>query len=360
MRIAMIGHKRIPGREGGIEVVVEELAVRMAARQHALTVYNRMKRGVSKDKTYRGVRIVNVPTINTKTLDAILCAALATVHALFCGYDIIHYHAEGPCAMIWLPRLFGVRVVATIHGLDWQRSKWNVFAARFLRFGERMAVRHADEIIVLSRNVQNYFHAAYRRETRYIPNGVEPPTFRRVNIINARYGLAGGDYLLFLARIVPEKGLHYLLEAFRDIRTDKKLVVAGDESHSSDYAQEVRRMAAGDKRVIFTGFVRGAELEELYSNAALYVLPSDVEGMPLTLLEAMSYGLPCLVSSIEENMEIIGDRGAGFNPGDVNDLKNKLRVLLTEESVRRSYPMERYSWDRISEVTLGVYSKEEK
>jgi len=328
LRIAMIGHKRIPGREGGVEVVVEKLSTRMAALGHDVTVYNRSKKGVSAEKEYQGVHVITVPTIEKKCLNAIVYSVLATIHAVFQRYDIIHFHAEGPCSMLWLAKLFGKRTIATIHGLDWQRAKWGGFATKYLMFGEKMAAKYADEIIVLSKNVQQYFKTRYGRETHYIPNGVNEPTIREAKIIKEKWGLEKDSYILFLARIVPEKGLHYLLEAFRGIDTDKRLVVAGDSSHTDDYLEKIKRLAAEDERVIMTGFVKGEVLEELYSNCYLYVLPSDVEGMPLTLLEAMSYGCRCLVSDIPENIEMGSENAAWFQHGNIDDLRNIIASII--------------------------------
>ena len=362
LRIAMIGHKRIPGREGGVEVVVEELSTRMAAAGHQVTVYNRAKRGFPKEREYKGVRIITVPTLNKKSLDALIYAFFASVHALFGHYDVIHYHSEGPCAMLFIPKIFGKRLVATIHGLDWQRAKWGGLGTRFLLLGERMAAKHADEVIVLSRNVQKYFMDKYRRDTHYIPNGVNEPVRREVNLIREKWGLEKDSYILFLARIVPEKGLHYLLEAFKGVKTDKKLVIAGDSSHTDGYLQTIKRMASEDPRVIMTSFVKGEALEELYSNCLLYVLPSDVEGMPLTLLEAMSYGCCCLVSSIDECMEVVEDRGVRFLKSEVPDLKAKLEMLSGNADAVEVYKKKaavfvarKHCWDVVAEKTGYLY-----
>lgn len=329
LKIAMIGHKRIPSREGGVEVVVEELAARMVQNGHEVHVYNRSghpvsgqknenhadcagkytNKGNEKIKKYKGIRIITIPTFSGKRLNAVVYSFLATIRALFGKYDVIHYHAEGPCAMIGIAHFFHIHTVATIHGLDWQRAKWGGFATRFLLFGEKMAVKYADEMIVLSKNMQEYFLKTYGRKTTLIPNGVSKPEIRSDRLIYEKWGLKKDEYILFLARIVPEKGLHYLLEAFRETETEKKLVIAGGSSHTDNYMREMQEKAAKDDRVLMTGFVQGEILEELYSNAYIYVLPSDVEGMPISLLEALSYGNCCLVSDIAENVEVIRDAG---------------------------------------------------
>ncbi|NLI20039.1 MAG: glycosyltransferase family 4 protein [Clostridiales bacterium] len=371
MKIAMIGHKRVPSREGGVEIVVEELAARMAALGHRVDVYNRSGRHVSgreyaahaQSGPYRGMRLITVPTFPSDKLNALVYAALATLRALFGRYDVIHYHAEGPCAMLWLRRLFGIRTVATIHGLDWQRAKWGGFAKRYLLYGERCAVRCAGDIIVLSENMRRYFREQYGRETVFIPNGVGQPDPAPAEEITRRWGLVKDGYILYLGRIVPEKGLHYLIEAYRQLHTDQRLVVAGGSSHTDAYLRQVREAARDDGRILFTGFVQGQALAELYGNAYLYVLPSDLEGMPLSLLEAMSYGNCCLVSDIPENTEVVGDHAATFAHGSADALRQSLAALLADPAVVRAYKAgarahieSRHGWDAVAAETLALYA----
>ena len=369
LKIAMIGHKRIPSREGGVEVVVEELAARLVEKGYRVDAYNRSgyhvsgkEYGNSKKKYYKGIRVIVIPTFKNGKLNAIVYSFLASLRALFGGYDVIHYHAEGPCATLFIPKIFGIRVVATIHGLDWQRAKWGNFASLVLRFGEKMAARHADEVIVLSRNVQKYFEDTYGRKTRYVPNGIARPQIQGVREIADKFGLEKDGYILFLARLVPEKGLHYLIEAFMQLETDKKLVIAGGSSHSFEYMKHIKKIAEKDRRIIMTDFVQGRVLEELYSNAYLFVLPSDVEGMAISLLEAMSYGNCCLVSDIKENLEVVEDKAVSFRRGDVKDLRDKLRELLANPDKVAAYKAQssdficnKYNWDSMVEQTEALY-----
>lgn len=368
MKIAMLGHKRIPSREGGVEVVVEELATRMVQQGHEVVAYNRKGKHVSDEryavaqqKEYKGVRIISVPTIEKKGLNALVYSFFATIKAVFGRYDVIHYHAEGSCAMLWIPKIFGVRIIATIHGLDWQRAKWGGFATKYLLFGEKIAAKRADEVIVLSKNMQRYFMETYQRETRYIPNGLVLPEPKEASEITKIYGLGKEDYILFLARIVPEKGVHYLIEAFRKTDTDKKLVIAGGASHTAGYYQKIKEMAKKDKRIIMTGFVQGELLEELYSNCCLYVLPSDIEGMPISLLEAMGYGRCCLISDIPENTELAGEFARTFQHGDAEDLRIQLEDFLQKKdydgSRSRKYVEQNFHWDYVVEQTLKLYEK---
>lgn len=388
MKIAFIGHKRVPSREGGIEIVVEELSTRMARLGHKVVLYNRRGHNVAgkqydnasnrsvKDFFYKGVRITSVPTIEAKGLAALSSSFFATVKAIAARPDVIHYHAEGPCVMLRLANWAGIRTVATIHGLDWQRAKWGRFASAYLKLGERTAATCADEVIVLSRNVQQYFKDTYGRETRFIPNGIERAEFPStveggtvdgsgapsVSILDA-YGLQRDGYVLFLGRIVPEKGVHYLIETFKSIDTDKKLVIAGGASDSKDYYERIRQATAEDPRIVFTGFVKGNDLRELYGNAYVYVLPSDLEGMPMSLLEAMSYGNCCLVSDIPECVEVVGDHAVTFKHGDVDDLRTRLQTLLDDadkvrcyQSGAAEYITQRYNWDAVVEQTLELYA----
>lgn len=374
LKIAMIGHKRIPSREGGVEIVVDELSTRYVKLGHRVDAYNRCGTHVSgkkfdeaRGKSYKGVRLIQIPTFKNSTLNAPVYSVLATFRALFGRYDVIHYHAEGPCMMLWLPKLFGKHVVATIHGLDWQRSKWEGLAVRVLKFGEKMAAKYADDVIVLSKNVQEYFRENYGRETVFIPNGVNRPTLRKADMIRSQYGLEKDSYILFLARIVPEKGLHYLIEAYQQVETDKRLVIAGGVSHSREYMEQIHAMAAKDSRILMTDFVQGQVLEELCSNAYLFVLPSDVEGMAVSLLEAMSYGNCCLVSDIKENTEVVETHAVTFRKGDVSDLREKLRELLSDaeqvakiKSESADFICGKYHWDSVVEETMSIYRKNEK
>ncbi len=370
-KIAMIGQKRSPSREGGVEVVVTQLSVRMAKRGYHLDLYNRWGYHVSGRSftdesgiTYPEIRTLKIPTFRNGKLNAIVYTILGTIRALFGGYDVIHYHAEGPCIMLWLPKLFGIRVIATIHGLDWQRAKWGNFASKVLKTGEKVAAKYADEIIVLSQNVQEYFKTTYGRNTHYIPNGIENPVLREAKQIKDKWGLEKDSYILFLARIVPEKGLHYLIDAYEQLHTDKRLVIAGGSSNAMEYMEEIRRKASENENIFMTDFVQGEILAELLSNAYLFVLPSDVEGMAISLLEAMSYGNCCLVSDISENIEVVEDRAVSFRKGDVQDLKEKLSVLLEDKAKVEAFKQNasdfitgKYNWDDVIDETLKLYKK---
>ena len=318
VNIAMIGHKRIPSREGGIEIVVDELATRMAAKGHKVIAYNRKGHNVAgaefdgnvhsanKPFVYNGVRVVPVPTFEAKGLAALTSSFFATLKAIAARPDVIHYHAEGPCVMLRLAHWAGIRTVATIHGLDWQRAKWGKFAS------------------------------------------------------------------MYLGRIVPEKGVHYLIDAFKRLDTGKRLVIAGGASDSAEYYESVRKAAGSDPRIVLAGFTQGAELAELYSNAYAYVLPSDLEGMPMSLLEALSYGNCCLTSDIPECADVLRGEdgvmhGVTFREGDVDDLAARLQELLDHPDTvaafgkdAAAYVTGRYNWDAITRQTLNTYKGEDQ
>lgn len=370
MKIAMFGHKRVPSREGGIEIVVEELTSRMVSQGHQVTCYNRRGHHVSgaefdtkRQTDFQGVKLKSVWTLDKKGLAAMTASISAAFLCAFSKADVVHIHAEGPAFMCWLPRMFGKRVVVTVHGLDWQREKWKKgFASKYIHAGEKMAVKMAHEIIVLSKNTQDYFRDTYGRETVFIPNGVNKPEIRPAEQITERFGLHKDEYFLFLGRLVPEKGVHYLVDAFLKTKTDKKLVIAGGASGTDGYIKGLKELAKDDPRIIFTGFVQGQMLEELYSNAYVYVLPSDVEGMPLSLLEAMSYGNCCLTSTIPECTEVVEDKAVSFQKSDVVALAETLQKLSDEpvlvagfKSTARDFICEKYDWNTVTDKTMELY-----
>ena len=371
LRIAVFGQKRL-SREGGVEIVVKELCTRMAQQGCQVTCYNRSGHHVSgaeyddiDNTNYEGIRQKCVPTIEKKGLAAVSSSFFAALYSAFGKYDVVHIHAEGPAFFCWIPKLFGKRVVNTIHGLDWDREKWRgSIASKFIRGGEKNAVKYADEIIVLSKGVRDYFKETYGRKTHFIPNGVNRPQIREANLITDKFGLKKDSYILFLGRLVPEKGIRYLVEAFKNVKTDKKLVIAGGSSDTDSFMEELKELAKGDNRILFTGFVQGAMLDELYSNAYIYTLPSDLEGMPLSLLEAMSYGNCCLVSDIPECAEVVEDKALIFKKADVQDLQEKLQDACdhpekvdVHKKQAADFICKKYNWDEVVKETMKLYRR---
>lgn len=368
MKIAIIGHKRIPSNEGGIEKGVEMHAVRMAALGHQVTVYNRGGNNVfgkehngKKLKAYKGVRIVTVPTVSGRACVPIY-SFLATLHAAVVRYDVVSYRASGPCAVIPLAKLFGLRCVASLHGIDSQREKWGKLASRYLEFGERMAAKKADVCLVLSQNMKQYIQDKYGTKAVLFANGINRPKKREPERIRDRWGLGKDDYLLSLGRIVPEKGLLEMIQAFKQCKTEKKLVIAGGAEANSRYYEELKQEAKGDNRIIFTGLVKGKVISELYSNAYIFLLPSHLEGMANSLLEAMSFGSCCLVSDIPENTEVVEDHAVWFETGNIRQMKEKIQKLLDDPELVNRYRrtaadfiLKRYNWDTIVEQMLEIY-----
>ena len=368
-RIAMIGHKFIPSREGGVEVVVSNLAPHLTEIGYDVTCYNRtnkefkkMRKSAPLPREHRGVHLVWTPTVDRRGLAAMSSSIIATVMASFRRFDLVHFHTEGPCVICWLPRLLGKKVVVTIHGLDHQRQKWGKFASAYIMLGEKMAVRYAHSIIVLSRGVQAYFREKYGRDTVQIPNGIDPAEIRPASEITKLFGLSSRDYILFLGRLVPEKGIHYLIEAYQKLSTDKKLVIVGRTSDTDDYVKSLQEMAEDNPSIIFAGFQQGLVLEELYSNAYLYVLPSDLEGMPLTLLEAMNYGCCCVTSDIGECADVMNGCGVTFPRGNAEALREALQDLCDHpekaEALRiasRKTVSSKYTWQEITAKTHELY-----
>ena len=317
------------------------------------------------ERVVGGVRVVPVRTVDKKGLAALSSSFFATLAAVKDRPDVVHYHAEGPCVPLPLARCAGIRTVATIHGLDWQRAKWGKLASAYIKMGERAAATKADELIVLSEANKAYFKEVYGREATYIPNGVDVQAVRAADSIKAKWGLEEGSYLLYLGRLVPEKRPELLIEAFKKLETDKQLVIAGGSSDTSEFEHSLHTLAEGDSRILLTGFVSGEPLEELYSNAYAYVLPSDVEGMPMSLLEAMAHGRCCVTSDVPECADVLGGAGLTFEKGDAADLGRVLGGVLADPAkaarlgeAARGRVNSTYDWDSVVERTLSLYEGE--
>lgn len=355
----MVGAKGIPATWGGIERHVEEIAVRMAASGHDVTVYCRPYYTTTDEEYYKGVRLLKQPTIPTKNLDAITHTFISTMHAMMESYDVVHYHAIGPSTMSILARMAGKNTVVTVHGLDWQREKWSGRAKVFLKFGEWASVWFPYGTIAVSKYLKGYLEDKYGRPVDYIPNAATDPVFSKPGNIR-KYGLSGMDYILFVARLVPEKGCHFLIEAFEKLNPDMKLVIAGGSSHSDDYVNELHEHASD--RIVFTGYVYGETLQELYTNAYCYVQPSTIEGLPLTLLEAMVYGNCIITSDIPPNLEVLQDAGLTFESRNVDSLAEALSTVLKDKPLAdgfraraRELGAAEYNYDSITEKTLKFY-----
>lgn len=366
LRIAMVGQKGMPATYGGIERHVEELGARLVALGHEVTVYCRDSYDAMPMDQYRGVRLRRTRTIATKHFDAIAHAATATLAALKDKPDILHYHGIGPGLVAPLPRyLSRVRVVQTIHGLDNQRAKWGRLARAVLGAAHWCSGRVPDVRITVSRTLATHYQDRFGTDTRYVPNGVGAQRSVPAQQIVSRFGLTEQGYLLLVGRLVPEKAADLLIRAFRRLDTTLKLAVVGGSSFSDEYVRVLREAAGDDPRVVFTGFAYGDLLAELYTNAAGFVQPSRLEGLPLTLLEACAYGLPVVASDIPPHVELLGSDDAGrrlFRDGDEDDLVAALTRLLAQPRTERLAATlhggrlrAQYSWDTAAREVEQVY-----
>ena len=370
MKVAMIGHKVVPSRRGGIENVLTTLCPILVEMGVDVTCYNRSSDqveneyvGTVENGCYKGVKIKKAFTLPVRGLAAMISSFTAAIAASFRDYDVIHFHAEGPCAALWIPKLFGKKCVATVHGLDWQREKWGKgFASKYIKFGEKVLAKYADEVIVLSQAAYDYFKETYGRETVIIHNGVTRPEKKDAELITEKYGLHKDEYISVISRLTAEKGIHYLIDAYQKIKTDKKLVIAGDTSDTDDYVKLLKDKAQGNPNIIFTGFISGETLNEVYSNSYINVLPSDLEGMSLSLLESLSYSNALLCSDIPENTAVAEDKAVYFKKGDVEDLAKKLQELCDRKEIVEKvrfgadeFILEKYDWKKIAKQTSDLY-----
>lgn len=368
MKIAFIGQKGIPAIAGGVERHAEELATRLAeVTDNAVIVYTRPWYTDTSVTQYRGVRLVSLPSLYTKHLDAISHTLLAIVHAcLKERADIIHIHAVGPALLSWLARVLRpqAKVIVTFHCIDRHHQKWGQTAKRLLLLGEWMAMKCAHEVITVSKTLHQYAYEQYGRSTQYIPNGTNAVETQPALRITEQFDLRANDYILMVARLVPHKGAHHLIRAFRQLKTTKKLVFVGDSAFTDQYCQELKTLARGDNRIVFIGLQTRRVLAELYSNAYCVVLPSESEGLPLVLLEAAAYGKAIIASDIPGNLEIIESTGIRFQSGNVEALRDALRCMLAFPNVAadlgqraRAFVLARYQWDDIVRKTNELYSE---
>ncbi|MFA6131239.1 MAG: glycosyltransferase family 4 protein [Patescibacteria group bacterium] len=365
MRIAMIGQKgvEIGSRGGGIETHVAELSERLVKKGHEITVFCRAKYSPKKPMDFKGVHLRYPKTIYTKHLEAIIHTFFSTIVVMFGTYDIVHYHGVGPSTLAFLPRLFRphMTVIATFHARDRLNRKWGWFARNFLAFGERTAVWFPHYCIAVSHDIQVYCRDYLGREVVYIPNGANVQEVAESNELE-KFSLTPHEYLLTVGRLVPAKGLHYLIEAFRGIETNQQLVIVGAPSFTDAYLESLHALAGGDERIRFLGYQSGEILRQLFAHAYLYIQPSEIEGLPLVVLEAMSYGLPPLVSDIAPNIEAIHGAGFIFKTQDANDLRVHLEELLAHPEMVAEKSAEakeiiatHFNWDVIADHTDAVY-----
>lgn len=371
MKIAMIGQKGIPAIYGGVERHVEELAKDLTKLGHDVLVYARSWYTPKNIKNYKGITVIHTPTIRTKHLDTVIHTLTSTIHALWSKVDVIHYHGVGPSLFSWIPRLVApkTKVIVTFHCIDRYHQKWGVIARMILALGEWTACNFPHETIAVSKTIQNYCLNEFHKNTIFIPNGVRSA---EKNIAARRlddFGLEKEKYILMVSRLVPHKGAHYLVEAWKmarrenmELLKDYKLAIVGGSAFTDDYVEELKKFARSDKSVVFTGWQKGEALQELYAHTLLLVHPSENEGLPLTVLSAMAHGRAALVSDIPEHKEVITDRHFWFTNADVFSLTHKIQELLKNKEVlelegekNRYQAREKYGWPEIAAKTTEIY-----
>jgi len=363
MKIAMIGLRGIPAKSGGVENVVEHLAPLLVKLGCDVTVYCRNPYCKEHPKSFRGVKLRYLPAINVKIGESLSHSTFSSMDSLVRNYDIVHYHAMANGLFSFVPRLVGKKTIVTLHGLDYEREKWGIPGKTWLRMCELCARFFPNKIISVSEKIKKHFKNKFHKEIVFIPNGVEvykPEPIRKLK----RFGLKKNNYVLFLSRIVPEKEVHTLVQAFKKLKTNLKLVIAGDATHTEAYLEKVKALAKNNKNIIFTGPLYGNDKIEAFSNARLFVLPSTIEGMPIVLLEAMSFSLCPLVSNIEENLDVVKNNGFSFKVRDIIDLSKKLEYLINHPEITvakgracKKLVMKDYQWDAIAKKTLAVYKE---
>ena len=358
VRVAFIGGRGIVSKYSGIESFYEQVGRELERLGHEVTVYCRSYFTPPVEK-HNGLRVRRLPTVRTKHLETLVHTFLSTIDAMFSDYDVVHYHCLGPSLFSFLPRLVGKKTVVTVQGLDWQRAKWGRFAARILHLGESASSALPNATMVVSRTLQQRYRDLHGRETIYVPNGAMPAASRLPWRI-LEWGLVPQNYLLFLGRFSPEKNCHLLIDAFEKIHTDMKLVFAGGSSHSAAYVEELRTHES--PRIRFLPYVSGNDLDELLSNAALFVLPSELEGLSLALLDAMAAGVCVLTSDIPENRELVDSAGFTFHRGDAADLERMLNLLIHDPELRRRGAIcgsdriqDHYLWSDVARSIQDVY-----
>ena len=372
MKIAMIGQKGVPALHGGIERHVHELSLCLVERGFDVLAYCRKWYTKRENGLFEGVELIHVPTLHSKHLDTIVSTFFATLDAMRRRVDVIHYHGVGPSLLSWIPRVFAPRIliVSTFHSIDRKHQKWGLFARLMLRLGEWACSNFSHKTIAVSRTIFQYMRDVYDRESAYIPNAVplyEP--LKNKNVLE-QWNLKEKEYVLVVSRLIPHKGIHYIVEAWKklletkaEIIGNKKLVIVGDGYYTDEYVAFVQSLAANIPSIIFTGFQSGVPLHTLYSHAQLMVHPSDNEGLPICVLEGMSYTLPVLLSNIVEHRDLVQNEKFFFERGNVDSLVKKLSniVSMDESEMKKEGLQNRaliekeFSWESVMDAIVEVY-----
>jgi glycosyltransferase involved in cell wall biosynthesis len=374
MHIAFIGQKGIPSQYGGIETHVEELATRLVRLGNHVTVYTRPWYTPSDMDKFNGIDLVSLPSIHTKHLDAISHTFVSTIHAcLIERPDIIHFHGVGPSLLSWIPKILRPQavIINTFHCIDREHAKWGAFARAALQLGEKACALLAHEVIAVSKTLVNYISVSYHKRVAYIPNGITPRRTATNDVVISPFGLKSFNYIAMVSRLVPHKGAHTLIDAWKLAREkepgllrDIKLAIVGGSAFTDKYVEQLHEQARGDNSIVFTDYQRGDVLKALFAGAKFIVHPSTSEGLPIAILEAMSFGKAVIASDIPENMEVIADYGIPFSTGNVSELSDKIIELVKDEyhaaslgHAAREFVESDYNWDDIARETQEIYEK---
>ena len=364
MKIAFIGQKGIPTKTGGVERYTENLALNMVRQGHEVFVYARSSYNTENLKEWQGVKIITTPSIASKNLDAITSTFFACFDLIRRKYDIIHFQSIGPASLMWLAKIFSPRtkIIFTFHCQDYYHKKWGRLAKVYLKFGEMVGNKLADEVLTVSESLATYAREKYHNQAICVPSSAQISNPEPAEEIK-KWGLEKENYIVSIGRLIKHKGIHYLIEAYQEIKTDKKLVIVGDGAYTDSYVKELHDLAGDNKSIIFTGNQTGKALKELFSNAAIFVQPSESEGLSFALIEAMSYARPCLVSDIDSNREALGDTGVFFKDRDTSDLKDKLENMLSNPDLDKIGALElelvkdKYDAVKNADKVLALYKK---
>jgi len=365
MKIAIIGQKGIPAKYGGVEHHVNQLAINLVKKGHYVIVYTRNNYTSKKIEKYKGVKLIHLPTIPTKHLDAAFHTLLASLDVLKRDVDIIHYHSIGPCLFIWIPKLFKrkAKIIATVHCRDYEHKKWSNIAKFFLKLGERFACKFSDRTITVSKTLNDYLRNKYKISSFYIPNGVcLNKNIPSASLLN-QWEIEPYNYILTVNRLIPHKGIHYLIKAYNQISPlDKKLVIVGGSCYTDAYFNYLKNLANNNPNIIFTGFQQGDNLNALYYYCYLFVQPSESEGLSTAILHAMSYARPVLASNIPENIELINEIGFSFENKNISDLRQKIKFLTEKPELIKKKALQGkkivaqfYNWNNLTEKIIQVY-----
>jgi glycosyltransferase involved in cell wall biosynthesis len=364
MKIALVGSRGIPARYSGFETFYEQLGVRLAARGHEVTVYNRSHFIKDVRESYRGVRLVTLPSIPTKHLDTLTHTLVSSLHALTQGYDIVYYSIVGNSPLVWIPRMAGAKTLLNVDGEDWAREKWGRFARWYQLQCEKIACRTAHVIIADAREVRRRYRDMYRTESIFVPYGGNLAHSDATATLD-RWGLQKNGYIFYVGRFVPENAIDLLIRSFRALDTSVKLVITGDAPYMNDYKKQLHDLAAGDNRIVFTGYAFGDDYAQLSSHALLYVQPSGIEGTRPALLDQLGFGNCVVVRNSAANMEVLGGAGYSFDREQPeSSLREILRDLLANpDKIELMKPKAReriatyYNWEWITDFHIDLFAR---